>query len=196
MPDLTTHLFFSIKIFNKGFNGINKKDFLLGVIAPDCIRSEEFIKKYHFLNTEGKIEIDTLKNLYAQISNVETNCSFYLGYLTHLYLDYYFDENKDNIFLYNIDSNEDKVNLMKKIKNYNIKKNEAFFKEDIENATNLSYEHLEQAVNRLNELMFLKSDFDTIDNFEALNDYIDLIDRVVSDFQREEFLSLPLQVNI
>ena len=44
--------------------------------------------------------------------------------------------------------------------------------------------------------MFLKSDFDTTDNFEALNDYIDLIDRVVSDFQREEFLSLPLQVNV
>jgi hypothetical protein len=185
MPDLTTHLFFSIKLYNKNPYITNETDFLLGVIAPDCILNDEFIKKSHFLSDEDKIDTETLKNLQGMLYSIEPNYSFYFGYLTHLYLDYYFDKYSDTIFLFKIESQESKINTLRKIKSYNMQQNKYFLINYGEGTTNLRYEYLCEATDKLKDLIYTNSDFSIGNDFEELGEYISLIDRAVLEFGGE-----------
>lgn len=94
MPPISLHIWFSYNLSSKqGFN-LPVYPFVLGNIAPDCIEPKDqkaFISS-HFIH-DKKIDLDDLVEKIKPLSQKpDDNFAFSIGYFTHLWLDF-FDQN-------------------------------------------------------------------------------------------------------
>ena len=127
MPNISTHINFLRILKNKYFNEIDINFLTLGSIAPNYYIIFNDMTKgclSHFKEDSSK-KCDLTK-FKLNLSNKKLNYlekSFAIGYYTHLWLDNYFDENIERLFIseYNIQYLEYHVIINENIKNYDLK---------------------------------------------------------------------------
>ena len=108
MPNISTHINFLRILKNKYFNELDINFLTLGSIAPNYYIIFNDMTKgclSHFKEDSSK-KCDLTK-FKLNLSNKKLNYlekSFAIGYYTHLWLDNYFDENIERLFIseYNI----------------------------------------------------------------------------------------------
>jgi len=118
MADLSTHMYFASMMLKEFNIAIDDDDFFVGAVAPDSVRESDKFKELHLLEYNNEIQIQALHDFSNSALNSK-NKSFYLGYLTHLFLDYYYDEFKDTIYIFQFELKEEIINAITEIKRYN-----------------------------------------------------------------------------
>ncbi|MBS4955487.1 MAG: hypothetical protein KHZ99_00345 [Clostridium sp.] len=127
MPNISTHINFLRILKNKYFNEFDINFLTLGSIAPNYYVIFNDIPRgclSHFKEDSSK-KCDLAK-FKLNLANKKLNYlekSFAMGYYTHLWLDNYFNENIEKLFIsdYNIKYFGSHVIINENIKNYDIK---------------------------------------------------------------------------
>lgn len=118
MADLTTHLHFAQMVIDDLEGEIDQLMYYVGTVTPDTSKDSALFREHHLLNIEGKIQIEMLRGFSDDIIDSDFR-SFYLGYLVHLYVDYYYDAHRSELYLSRLTSIDEKIAALNAIKHYN-----------------------------------------------------------------------------
>lgn len=111
MPPISTHMHFGKMLLESADDEVDKRSFVLGLVAPDTMENEDDYEDYYCLDEDGNIDV---RDFYEKFDFKKINLhqkSFILGYYTHLWLDEYYKFNASKLTIHNkFDLNDEELN--------------------------------------------------------------------------------------
>lgn len=112
MPNLTTHIHFALLFAERTQVDIHLAALVEGSVAPGLHPKKNAFSNVHFPGMHHDIPTDTPFIHEEKKESDIDSFSFHLGYLSHFFLDHYFDAYRAEIFLFQSPLKEERMRKM------------------------------------------------------------------------------------